>query len=108
MVALLTREERGDPSVWRVKPLPTQLPPTDTSGVGSFSGVLKDDDKGEHVVGGQHQVTVGAALDLFAVYDTDGSGGIEQPEYQSAVEDYLSGVIDKAGYSTIVDLYLRG
>ena len=81
---------------------------TDTSGVGSFSGVLKDDDKGEHVVGGQHQVTVGAALNLFAVYDTDGSGGIEQPGYQLAVADYLCGVIDKAGYSTIVDLYLRG
>ena len=78
------------------------------SGAGSFTGVLKDEDKGEHAVGGEPSVTVVTGVDVFATYDTDRSGSIERLEYQAAVEDYLRDVIDRAAYQEIVELYLRG
>ncbi len=78
------------------------------SGAGSFSGVLKNEDKDEHAVAGEASVAVEAVLDVLAAYDTDGSGSIEKPEYQAAVEDYLRDAIDKAAYEEIVELYLRG
>ena len=77
------------------------------SGAGSFSGVLKDEDKGEYAVGGDASVTVVTVVDLVAAYDTDRSGSIERLEYQAAVEDYLRDVIDRAAYEEIVELYLR-
>ena len=82
-----------------------------TSGVGSFSGILKDEDKAEHRVGGQHQVTVLAALDLLARYDTDGDNAIERLEYLAALDDFIDGLIDKAALLEVLDYlidYLSG
>ena len=42
------------------------------SGAGSFTGVLKDEDQGEHAVGGEPSVTVVTVVDVLAAYDTDG------------------------------------
>ena len=75
-----------------------------TSGVGSFSGVLKDVDKIEHQVGGQHQVTVGAAyLDLLAMYDDNEDNAIERLEYLAALDDFIDGLIDKAALLEVLD-----
>ena len=78
------------------------------SGAGSFTGVLKDKDKGEHAIGGDASVTVEAVVDVLAAYDTNRNRSIERPEYQAAVEDYLRDVIDGTAYQEIVELYLRG
>ncbi len=73
------------------------------TGVGFFSGILKDIDKVEHQVGGQHQVTVGAALDLLARYDTSGDNAIERLEYLAALDDFIDGLIDKAALLEVLD-----
>ena len=74
-----------------------------TSGVESFSGVLKDEDKIEYQVGGQHQVTVGAALDLLARYDDNKDNAIEQSEYLAALDDFIDGLIDKQALLEVLD-----
>jgi hypothetical protein len=80
------------------------------SEAGSFSGVLKDEDKVEHDVGGQHQVTVAAAADLLTRYDVDDrDGSIGKSEYLRALGDYLfSGTLSKAEYLEVLSLYLFG
>ena len=77
------------------------------TGVGSFSGILKDEDKVEHRVGGQHRVTVGTALDLLARYDTSGDNAIERLEYLAALDDFIDGLIDKAGLLEVLDYLIE-
>ena len=72
-------------------------------GMGSFSGILKNEDRIEHQVGGQHQVTVEAALDLLASYDTNGDNAIERLEYLAALDDFIDGLIDKAALLEVLD-----
>jgi hypothetical protein len=80
------------------------------SEAGSFSGVLKDEDKVEHTVSGQTQVTVEAAADLLTRYDVDDrDGSIGKSEYLRALGDYLfSGTLSKAEYLEVLSLYLFG
>jgi hypothetical protein len=60
-------------------------------GVGSFSGVMKDEDKAEYQVGGQSQIaTIAAGLSLLDRYDTNPmDGAIGQQEFDVALRNYL-------------------
>ena len=75
-------------------------PPTAT--VGTFSGILKDSDLNEYVIGGDTELTVG--WDPWA-YDEDGSGAIEKDEAVAAVNDYFLGQITKAQVVEVIVLY---
>ena len=81
-------------------------------GVGSFSGVLMDEDKAEHQVGGQSRIstTMAVGLSLLDGYDTNPrDGAIGQPEFDVALRDYLfDGTLDQAGFEKVLRLYLFG
>lgn len=80
-----------------------------TTGVGSFSGLVLDEDEAEEQVGGQHQVTVVAASDLLGRYDDDQDGSIQRVEYLTALSHYLfDGTISRDEYLEILSLYLFG
>jgi hypothetical protein len=78
--------------------------------VRAFSGVIKDEDKTERQVGGQTQITVLATgLSLLERYDVGsiaGDGQIQRDEYLRALEHYIDGVITKAEYLDVLELYL--
>ena len=74
-----------------------------TVGAGSFSGILKNEDKVEHQVSGQHQVTVEAALNLLTRYDANDDDVIERVEYLAALDDFIDGLIDKAALLEVLD-----
>ena len=81
------------------------------AGVGSFSGVMKDEDNAGYQVGGQSQVaTIPAGLSLLDRYDTNPmDGAIEQQEFDIALRHYLfDGTLDQAGFEEILRLYLFG
>ena len=68
-----------------------------------MEGSLQVENNVQHQVGGQHQVTVLAALDLLARYDTDGDNAIERLEYLAALDDFIDGLIDKAALLEVLD-----
>ena len=73
------------------------------AGVGSFSGVLRDEDKAEHQVGGQLQLTV---FDLLTRYDADGDGQINtRLEYLAASRDYQDGNITESDLAKVLLRY---
>ena len=73
-----------------------------TAAVGTFSGILKDSDLNEYVIGGDTLITEG--WDPWA-YDEDGSGAIEKDEAVAAVNDYFLGEITKAQVVEVIVLY---
>ena len=78
---------------------------TGMNGIASFFGVLKDWDKAEYRVGGDHRITVTTVGDLLTRYDTDGDGGISRAEFLAAADDYFDDIIDNPTLLEVADLY---
>ena len=96
---------RGDTVTYRVTARVTAPADADS---GSFTGVLKDEDKSEVPVRGQRQATtVAAGQSLLERYDINPmDGSIGRDEYLEALDNYISGAIDRNAYLEVLDLYI--
>ncbi len=87
------------------------------TGAHTFSGILRDSDGNDHVVGGAATVTVSSVDPLVARYDDptnggNGNGRIDRSEVIKGINDYLSGTVanapSRADVIRLINLYLSG